>query len=114
MRTFVAIWCLVTSGICYGQDTSDVKKLLDLSIRQFHASELDSGMSSAQEALRISEQLAFRVGVAISCSNIGVFYSAKGDFDHAIEHYLRSLQILSPLLSWKLSTTRLCSQYPEP
>ncbi len=66
--------------------------LVELSSR-LRGSDPKAAMEYAQKALKISESIDYRKGIAISTSGIGVIHRHQGDYAQAIECYRRAMKI---------------------
>ena len=53
----------------------------------------DTAFHYANAALKLSQQLSFKKGIADSHSNIGILYCIKGDNSKALEYWLTALKI---------------------
>jgi len=76
-----------------GTDTNKAKLLDALSHEYYYLARYDEAVQAAEQSLRLAKELAFMNGIASSSNNLGVYYSSKGDYNKAINHYLNALKI---------------------
>ncbi len=76
------------------EDTNKVKVLNSLCIELAgNNSNSKEAFPYAEYALILAERLEYKKGIANSCSNIGMMYYYKGDYDKALAFDLKSLNI---------------------
>jgi len=73
-------------------DTDRVKTLNVISW-SFKFTNPDTSIVISEKALTIANNVSWEKGKAISIRNIGVFYHIKGDYQSALNYYLRALSI---------------------
>ena len=73
-----------------------VDALLLLSEAYF-SSDFNKSLSYSKEALKLSEQLNYQLGIAIANNNIGYTLTDLGDFRAALEHYQISIDLFQQL-----------------
>ena len=72
------------------EDTSKVRLLGKLSFQYYHF-DTDSGIYYAKQAIALSENLNWKMGLAFSYNYLGTNYAVKGDFPQALEYFGKSL-----------------------
>ncbi len=75
------------------EDTNKATTLNNLSW-EFYSTNSNRSLAYAQQALKLSESLAFRKGIATALNTIGIAYYFKGNYPEALKNYIRSTKIL--------------------
>ncbi|MFM7369364.1 MAG: tetratricopeptide repeat protein, partial [Sphaerospermopsis kisseleviana] len=68
-------------------------RLLQQGIEQYQTSQFTAALQSFQEALTIYRQIKDRIGEGNSLGNLGIAYTALGEYTKAIEYHTSSLAI---------------------
>src|SRR5690606_11858199 len=63
----------------------------------YFSSDFNKSLSYSKEALKLSEQLNYQLGIAIVNNNIGYTLTDLGDFRAALEHYQISIDLFQQL-----------------
>ena len=74
-------------------DSSKVNCLNELSIAYRTISNYDTALYYATAALQLSQQLAFKRGIAKANNRIGNIYLEQADYSKALDYYLKALKI---------------------
>jgi tetratricopeptide (TPR) repeat protein len=74
-------------------DTMKVNTLNALSQASYDLSDYDNELLYAQQALKLSQQLNWKKGIALSYKNIGSAYDDVGNFAEALVHYRKAIPI---------------------
>ncbi|MEI9944706.1 MAG: tetratricopeptide repeat protein [Chitinophagaceae bacterium] len=73
-------------------DTAEVSLLEELSYT-YLTSKPDTALLLAEKALLISKEIKYKKGEAVSLNRIGTVLNSTGNYPHALENFLQSLQI---------------------
>ncbi|MFT3909637.1 MAG: adenylate/guanylate cyclase domain-containing protein [Ferruginibacter sp.] len=73
-------------------DTNKVMLLTDLAY-EYYMGDPEKGLEIADEALKLSEKLNWKKGIAYSCNRLGLCNWAKADYPRALELQFRALSI---------------------
>ncbi|MBC7864780.1 MAG: tetratricopeptide repeat protein [Bacteroidia bacterium] len=78
------------------KDKEDTIRVKDLSALawELKANNPDTAIVLSTCALYLAQKLNWKRGIAASFSNLGVFYKSKGDYQKALDFYLKSLRIM--------------------
>ena len=74
------------------EDTTKVYLLLDL-CREYLYNDAKKGMSIANEALVISKENNFQMGLILCYKNMGMFHGVLGEYSTSIEYFEKSLEV---------------------
>ena len=74
------------------EDTSKVWVYLLLG-REYANTNADSGISSAQKGLALSEKIGWKWGVSAACSRLAMYYFTRSDYKTALEYNFRGLKV---------------------
>jgi tetratricopeptide (TPR) repeat protein len=75
------------------QDTTKVLHLIKLCWEYKNLGENEKGLTSGNEALKLSEKLHYKKGIAAALKNIGNIYHNQGAYDKALQTFISSLKI---------------------
>jgi len=77
------------------EDAEDVEKIniLNELFKSYRNSVPKLALSYAEAAFELSEELNYTKGIATSLNNIGVIYSHRGEFDEALNYFLRAVRV---------------------
>ena len=88
------------------EDTNKVNHLNKL-FGDYIYSSPDTALNYAQQALKLSEKINWKKGIANSFGNLGVCYRLKADYPKALDYYLKALMIDEELKDKSGMTKRL-------
>jgi len=77
-----------------GEQKVDAMLLLG---EQYFAIDFNKSISISREALSLSEQINYQLGIAIANNNIGYTLTDLGNFQEALEHYQISIELFKTL-----------------
>ncbi len=75
------------------EDTNKVNILVQLS-EQYRLLNIETAMKYDRQALKLSQKINYKLGMAISLNNIGINFAYQGSYDKALENCLKSLKII--------------------
>ncbi|MGZ6490677.1 MAG: tetratricopeptide repeat protein [Bacteroidia bacterium] len=78
------------------EDTNKVKLLNDISW-EYYATESNTSMNYAKQALKLAENLDFKYGIATALNTIGIAHYFKGHYPDALNSYIRGTRILESM-----------------
>jgi class 3 adenylate cyclase/tetratricopeptide (TPR) repeat protein len=84
------------SVLSNAKDTVRVNILNSLS-KEFEFREPDKSYQYAEEAVRLSEEIGYKKGLANGYMNIGNYHSEQGDYDNAIKYFEYALELYKKL-----------------
>ncbi len=73
-------------------DTVKVQKMLDL-MKHFSQSDSEKAIRLGKEALKLSQNIGYKAGVAKSLNDIGIIKNMHGNLKDALEYYKKSLAV---------------------
>jgi class 3 adenylate cyclase/uncharacterized protein HemY len=84
------------TAIDSAKDTARVNILNKLS-KEFEFRDPDKSYQYAEEAVRLSEEIDYKEGLAYGYMNIGNYYTEQGAYDNAIKYFEHSLEVYKKL-----------------